>query len=241
MARRKWSGEPRRISTRGSRNTVSGNFGGVEKSGESLVKVKIYVEGGGDHNKALQSQCRRGFSEFFRKAGLENRMPRLVACGGRRRAYENFLTAHESAGDADFPVLLVDSEAPVASTDPWEHVRLRAGDGWQRPRGATPEQIHLMVQAMEAWFYADKAALLQYYAEGFRIEALSPRPDIDNIPKTDLLRGLQMATRDSLKGEYSKGKDSFEILFRIEPAKVSASSPAHAGRLLNVLHRKCAP
>jgi hypothetical protein len=206
------------------------------------VTVRIYVEGGGDHNKFLQTQCRRGFSEFFRKAGLVGRMPRIVACGGRRHAYDSFRTSHENAGMYDFSILLVDSEAPVVGTDPWEHVRLRAGDGWQCPGGASQDQIHLMVQAMEAWFHADKEMLQKYFGQGFRLAALRPRPDIDNIPKADLFTGMQMATRDCVKkGEYSKGQHSFEILAQIDPAKVRASSPAHAGRLFSVLDRKCAP
>jgi len=78
------------------------------------VTVKIYVEGGGDHNKALQTECRRGFSEFFRKAGLKDRMPRVVACGGRRHAYDSFRTSHENAGQDDPPILFVDSEARLS-------------------------------------------------------------------------------------------------------------------------------
>jgi len=204
------------------------------------VTIKIYVEGGGDHNKAFETQCRHGFSEFFRKAGLNGRMPRVVACGGRRRAYDSFRTAHEMTEADDLPVLLVDSEAPVAAADPWEHVRLRAGDGWQCPDGASQDQIHFMVQAMEAWFYADKEKVREYYGQGFKLAALSQRADTDNIPKADLFAGMQAATRDCLKGEYSKGKDSFELLARIDPAKVRTSSPVHGGRLLNVLDRICA-
>jgi hypothetical protein len=116
------------------------------------VNVKIYVEGGGDHNKVLDAACRRGFGKFFLKSGLEGRMPSVVACGGRNRAYNSFRTSHKQAGRDDFPVLLVDSEGPIAGVDSWEHVRLRTGDGWQRPVGASPDQLHLMVQAMEAWF-----------------------------------------------------------------------------------------
>jgi Domain of unknown function (DUF4276) len=206
------------------------------------VSVKIYVEGGGDHNKSLQTQCRRGFRRFFERAGLENRMPSVVACGGRSSAWNRFRTSHENAGPDEHPILLVDSEAPVTDTDPWEHVRLRAGDGWQRPDGASQDQIHLMVQAMEAWFHADKEKVQEYFGQGFRLASLRPRPDIDNIPKGDLLAGMQMATRDCLKkGEYSKGQHSFEILAQINPARVRAASPVHAGRLLNVLDRICVP
>lgn len=204
------------------------------------MSVKVYVEGGGDHNKALDAECRRGFREFFRKAGMDRRMPRIVSCGGRSNTYESFRTSHENSGDDDFPILLVDSEAEVSGGDAWEHVRTR--DGWQRPDGATPDQLHLMVQAMEAWFHADKEKVEGYYGRGFRTGALSQRPEIDNIPKADLLAGLKAATRACpIKGEYSKGGHSFEILALIDPAKVRAASPMHAGRLLNVLDRICVP
>jgi hypothetical protein len=206
------------------------------------VNVKIYVEGGGGHNKVLDTACRRGFREFFRKAGLEDRMPSVVACGGRSSAYDSFRTSHENAGNDDFPILLVDSEAPVAALDPWEHVRLRTGDMWQRPVGASPDQLHLMVQAMEAWFHADKGKVQEYYGQGFRLTALIQRTDIDNIPKRDLFAGMKLATSACpTKGEYSKGGHSFEILAIIDPAKVRASSPVHAGRLLDALDRICVP
>jgi hypothetical protein len=166
-------------------------------------------------------------------------MPRIVACGGRLRAYEFFRTAFENAAPDAFPILLVDSEAPVIEKNPWEHVRLRRADGWQRPDGASEDQIHFMVQSMEAWFHADKATLHDYYGQGFRVAALSQRPDVENIPKADLFNGLQRATKDSQKGEYSKGEDSFKILSRIDPDRVRAASPVHAERLFQVLDRRC--
>jgi len=204
------------------------------------VTVKIYVEGGGDHNKALDSQCRRGYSEFFEKAGLRGRMPRAVRCGGRRQAYDRFRTSHDNAGRDDFPILLVDSEAPVAESSPWEHVRLRPGDGWARPQGASEDQIHLMVQGMEAWFHADTGALGEYYGQSFRMAGLSQGPDVENIPKADLFAGLRRATKDCQKGEYSKGEHSFQILARIDPTRVRALSP-FAERLLSLLDRMCTP
>jgi hypothetical protein len=80
---------------------------------ESLVTVKVYVEGGGDHNKALQTRCRRGFSEFLRKSGLVGRMPRIVACGWRRQAYQSFRTEfREKIGRLWSPGLRVTSEVP---------------------------------------------------------------------------------------------------------------------------------
>jgi hypothetical protein len=205
------------------------------------VTVKIYVEGGGDHNKALETDCRRGFSEFFEKAGLRGRMPGVVRCGGRQQAYERFRSAHgQPKRDDEIPILLVDSEGTVVESSPWDHVGRRPGDGWERPQGASDDQIHLMVQAMEAWFHADRATLQAYYGQGFRTAALSQRPDIEDIPKADLFGGLQRATRDCQKGEYSKGEHSFQILARTDPARVRMSSP-FAERLLNVLARLCTP
>jgi hypothetical protein len=203
--------------------------------------VKVYVEGGGDHNKALQTECRIAFSKFFEKAGLGGRMPTAIACGGRQQAYKRFRTAQGQPRRADeFPVLLVDSEAPIVGESSWEHVRKRPGDGWERPQDASEDQIQLIVQAMEAWFYADKGRLEEYYGQGFRVTALSPRLDIESIPKVDLFASLKRATKDCQKGEYSKGEHSFRILVRIDPAKVRTSSPS-AARFLNVLDQMCTP
>ena len=108
------------------------------------------------------------------------------------------------------------------------------------PQGASEDQIHLMVQAMDAWFHTDKDTLREYYGQGFRVAGLSQRPDVEGIPKADLFAGLQRATKDCQKGEYSKGEHSFQILARIDPARVRSSSP-FAERLLNVLDRTCTP
>lgn len=204
------------------------------------MTTKIYVEGGGDHNKALETECRRGFSEFLQKAGLGGRMPRVVRCGGRRQAYERFRTSHENAGGNQLPILLVDSEEPMRADSRWEHVRLRAGDRWERPQGASENQIHFMVQAMEAWFFADKNTLQEYYGHCFRTDALSKRVEVENIPKADLLSGMQRATRDCQKREYAKGAHSFQILARIDPAMVRAASPS-ADEFLKLLDRVCTP
>ncbi len=202
------------------------------------MKVKVYVEGGGDNKKALEIECRKGFRTFFEKSGLADRMPRIVRCGGRRQAYYRFRTAQETAGPDDFPVLLVDCETLVTKKSAWAHVADREGDGWQQPRDAIDDQLHLMVQAMEAWFHADKEALQQYYGQGFHAGALKKNEHIEDIPKTDLFDGLKRAARDTQNGEYSKGRHSVEILASIDPAKVRKAS-GFAERPLTVLDDKC--
>ena len=108
------------------------------------MKVKIYVEGGGD-SKDLRTRCRKGFSSFFEKANLAGRMPRVIACGGRDAAFDKFRTAFGARKAEEFIVLLVDSENPVADdAGPWKHLAGR--DGWHMPDAATDENAHLMVQ-----------------------------------------------------------------------------------------------
>jgi hypothetical protein len=200
-----------------------------------LVSVRIYVEGGGDY-RALLSECRRGFSEFFRKALPAGRLPRIVACGSRNDAFDRFRTAVGENKDR-FCVLLVDSEGPVApGANPWEY--LKARDKWERPSKTSDECAHMMVQCMEAWFLADKRTLASFYGQGFNSKALPSRKDVESIPKEDLRGGLARATRSTAtKGEYGKGKHAFKILAVIDPARVEKASP-HARRLLELLKQK---
>ena len=198
------------------------------------MSVKIYVEGGGDAS-ALKRECRRGFSEFFRRAGLEGRMPRIVACGSRDNAFDDFCTAVLSTGGDQFIMLLVDSEEPVSTSDgPWQHVSKR--DSWTRPARAADEGLCLMVQCMEAWFVADSDCLKAYYGQGFNVRTLPRRPEVENIAKADLYAALDRATQNCAKGKYGRGKGrhSFGILATVDPNKVAAASP-HAKRLLQTL------
>ena len=197
---------------------------------QSMVSVEIYVEGGGQ-GKHLKSRCREGFSEFFRKAGLEGHMPRTKACGSRNNTLDSFCGALRNTSSGKIPLLLVDSEAPVHASDtPWHHLNSR--DGWERPDGAQDEQAHLMVQCMEAWFLADVSALGTFFGPGFRQPA--NRFEIEKIRKQDVYSSLRAASRDSKKGAYDKGRHSFDILTQIDPAKVLQGS-RFAKRLVETL------
>lgn len=199
------------------------------------MKVRIYVEGGGS-GRDLRTRCRRGFSAFFEKASLAGRMPRIVACGSRETAFDKFRIAFGARKAGEFVVLLVDSEAPVADgTGPWEHLARR--DGWNRPGEATDEHAHLMVECMEAWFLADADGLAGHFGRDFNRNALPRRGEVEQVAKDDLRKGLRNATRRCAKGEYGKGRHSFAVLERTDPAKVLAASP-HAERLIDTLREK---
>ena len=198
--------------------------------------MQVYVEGGGD-GRELRARCRRGFSSFFEEANLAGRMPRVIACGGRQGAYAKFLAALVSGNEREFIVLLVDSVGPVAEgSGPWLHLMHR--DGWEKPKDATDDNAHLMVRCMEAWFLADKDRLPVFFGRGFNRNALPGHRNIEEIAKADVLQGLKNATRQCQpKGEYGKGRHSFELLSQIDSASVLAASP-HARRLVEILREK---
>jgi Domain of unknown function (DUF4276) len=206
--------------------------------------VKLFVEGGGDSNQ-LKTECRRGFSSFFEKAGLKGKMPRIVACGSRQDAYNDFVTALNSNEDA---MLLVDSEQAVdaslkgaddyESWKPWEHLARREGDNWNKPNTATNTHCHLMVQCMENWFLADRQALKDFFGVDFKENQLpsTSRP-IEEVDKSQVYDSLAKATKDCQKGSYGKGAHSFKILQQIDPQKVTAAAP-WAKRCVAVLKEK---
>lgn len=171
-----------------------------------MVRVKVYVEGGGD-GSLMRTKCRKGFAEFFRKAGLAGRMPRIVACGSRNQAYEDFCTAVR-VGQEEIPLLLVDSEGPILpNTPPWQYLKSR--DGWDCPDNVKQGQAQFMVQCMETWFLADRDALATFYGQGLTAGALPKRADIENVSKKDVMDGLSRATRNTEpKGQYQKNTAS---------------------------------
>ena len=196
------------------------------------MKATVYVEGGGDGG-ALRRECREGFSSFFRRAGLDKHMPKVVACGGRTQAYKKFRTAIGQP-HADFIVLLVDSEGPVKAT-PWVHLREREGDRWERPAAASDRNAHLMVQVMESWFLADRECLAHYFGDGFNGKALpATQQPLEDVAKAGVERALRDSTRPSRKGRYKKGRDSFALLRLLDAAKVIEASP-HARRLIEAI------
>lgn len=198
-----------------------------------MVKVELYVEGGGDRREQ-RARLRKGLRGFLEKAGLQGRMPRIVACGGRDNAYDKFTLAHTN--ETTSAMLLVDAEGPVKVDSAWQHLLEREADHWSCPSGATDDQCHLMVQIMESWFIADREVLTDFYGHGFRSNMMPQWPDIEKVPKRDVLSALHRATSLTSKGDYHKGQHSFEILARLDPNKVADASP-HAKRFLKSLRR----
>ena len=196
------------------------------------MSVRVYVEGGGDYKHTdTATACRSGFRQLFENLGLPSRRFSVHAGGSRRQTFKDFRTAvRQQTGD--FIILLVDSEGPVGARGAWAH--LHARDGWQPPSGTTEDQAHLMVQCMEAWFLADRDALLDFYGAELLADSLPGRANIEQIPKRSLLPALKHASKQTTKGSYDKTRHAFALLARIDPQKLRVASH-HAGRLFDVL------
>jgi hypothetical protein len=195
--------------------------------GKPLVSATIYVEGGGD-NKDTLVRCRQGFAEYCAKLAPTNRRPKIVACGGRQQAFDRFRTELRISPATEVCVLLVDSEGPV-STNVAPAAYLQVRDGWIFP-DSNNFRSFLMVQAMEAWFLADRETLAAFYGPDFRANALpGDSRQIEPILKEDLEPSLVNATRAiKSKGPYHKTRHAFALLTLIDPAKVGRASPRAA-------------
>ena len=187
------------------------------------MSVRIYVEGGGGDKDTLK-RCSEGFSRYCQKLVPANRNPRIVPCGGRDQAFKRFKTAVELSQAGDVCALLVDAEAPVRSASSFQHLQER--DRWSFPALGW-HKVFLMVQAMEAWFLADRAALAVFYDGGFLANSLPGNPkDIEVIRKDALEPALLHSSKPTkTKGEYHKVKHGFALLALIDPAKVAEASP----------------
>jgi hypothetical protein len=189
------------------------------------VSARIYIEGGGD-SKELHTRCREGFRRLLQRCGFKGCMPRLVACGGRGATFGDFSTAHANAGTGEYVAMLVDSEDPVADVErTWDH--LNARDRWERPGGAVDEQVLLMTTCMETWLTADRDALRVHFADCLQENALPSLTNLESCSRDDVQNALVRATRTGKAG-YAKGKRSFEIVGRLDPATLRQHLPSFA-------------
>jgi hypothetical protein len=190
---------------------------------ETLVSSTIYLEGGGD-SRDLQIRCQKGFRKLLEQCGYVGRMPKLVACGGRNATFDAFKTAIGSARKGDFVALWIDSEDPMADIeDPWAHLKTR--DHWDRPKDTTNDQVLLMTTCMETLIVADRATLAEHYGSDLQESALPSLQKLEERDRHAIQDALTHATRNC-SNKYTKGKRSFEVLGRLDPATLSEHLPS---------------
>ena len=201
--------------------------------------VKLYVEGGARGSSFERDHCRDAFRKFFSSdPRLKDKLPRTVSCGGRKAAYDAFVTAVRNQKPGIVPILLVDSEIGVARNHTvWRHLQSRPGDNWEKPQGVSDDQAFLMVQVMETWFIADREAMQGFFGAHFRNAAIPMWPNLEEVPKHTVYDSLEKATADCGPRKYAKGRLSFDLLATVSRAKVEAASP-HAKELLERLRNR---
>ena len=187
------------------------------------MSAKIYIEGGGD-SKELHIRCREGFRRLIEKCGHEKQMPKLIACGSRVAAFDDFKTAHKNKSGNKYVAILIDSEDPVTDIEkPWKHLNTR--DGWTKPSEADDEQVLLMTTCMETWIASDRTALKKHYGAKLTENTLPPLVNMEARQRLDIQNALVKAT-SSCKNAYEKGKRSFEILSELSPTELRQHLPS---------------
>ena len=194
-------------------------------------EIRIYVEGGGDQRSG-KAAAREGFSKFLSAIKEKVRAQRIrwciIACGSVESAVEDYRNALQTHPDA-FNVLLVDADRPVGAP-PADHLQTFGFD----MNGVPPQQVHLMVQVMEAWIVADLDALRQFYGAGLKESCLPRHMDIELVAKSDIYRAMQQATRNTTKGEYHKIRHGPKILALLDVSKLRQRAQ-HCDRFFHVL------
>jgi hypothetical protein len=201
-----------------------------------VSEIRLYVEGGSE-DAEVKARLRQGFSIFLnpiRELARKRRIRwRLIVCGSRTASLEAFQNDLPEYPDA-FLALLVDAERPVAVIEqPWHHLQ-QSPDAWDRPVGAEDRHGHLMVQATEAWFLADREMLKKYFGKGYNEKALPKNKNIEQVPKNALFTALKKAGQKTAKRGYDKTRDAPRILEFVRLAIVRRNARA-CNRLAQIL------
>ena len=173
-------------------------------------EIRIHYEG--------DPQLKEGFHSFFGKLVFEGYSRRcrvrFIAGQGRSDTIHDFQDALESHSSS-WNVLLIDSEGP---DDGRLFARLKLP-------AAQKDSVFWMVQLMESWFLADIQALKRDYGKGFREGRLRAKRDIERVPKKDVMKWLENATKTTQKGKYDKVDHAPHLLGLIDPALVRKACP----------------
>jgi len=141
----------------------------------------------------------------------------LIRGRSGKQAHSDFIKAAKSHQKA-CNILLIDSDGPNFDN--------------------RDDSVFWIVQMMEAWFYADKDKLEEFYGRDFRRDALKANPNVEEIAKADLISGLKAATG---KHNYFDNKTSHgpALLALIRPEKVRKAAP-NCDRLFTAVLAKLA-
>ena len=82
-----------------------------------------------------------------------------------------------------------------------------------------------MTTCMETWIVADQTTLAKHYGADLQKSALPKLNNLENRPRDAIQNALTRATR-KCRNAYTKGKRSFEVLGKLDPATLSTHLPS---------------
>ena len=169
--------------------------------------MNVYLEGGPLLRPTMRTFLLRAVNTIYRQSLVLN----VIPCGSGDDAIR------KCSRDSN-AVLLIDSEG-VLTTQLADRVGRQVGGD---------NNVFFMVQLMESWFLADRPMLESNYGRGFSVRSLPANPNIEDVSKPDVERGLRNATRRCSKGAYSKTNHAPDLLNQIDPAIVYNACPNFA-------------
>jgi hypothetical protein len=121
----------------------------------------------------------------------------------------------------------IDSEDPMADIEQaWRHLaEVTTVAAWDQPEGAVDDQVLFMTTCMETWIVADRAALREHYKHKLNENPLPHPNGLEAKQRHAVQDALERATQNC-KNAYAKGKRSFEILEKLDPAVLTQHLPS---------------
>ncbi len=193
--------------------------------------VYLYFEG--------DSSLRQAVALFFQEIAdiCRGQRVHLRFVAGEGQTLRKYFSACATYGDGAVFALL-DSEGPDDGQLAESRKARRDWPG-NEPLGKHRDRIFWMVQVMESWYLADVSALEGFYGQLFRRNRLPPNPNIEEIPKRDVLDSLHEATRETRKGAYHKTRHGPAILRSLDVRRVREAS-ANCDRVFTTLEQHLA-
>jgi Domain of unknown function (DUF4276) len=176
-----------------------------------VTELRVYFEG--------DARLRPGFHSFLGEIvdaarNQKWRLDLIATDGTPVQDFRDALKTHKNAWN----ILLLDSDMPLNGS----RVDLCRSKSLEPSHEAL---VFWMVQIMESWFLADISALKNFYGNGLQEEVLKGNPNVEEIPKEDVLSRLKRATKSTKPGEYHKTKHAPALLERIDVSLVKAAAP----------------
>ena len=195
--------------------------------------VNIHFEG----DKGLRPGFQKLLAKYISLCRQRGIKFRLVPGGSREETIKDFLRSCRNR-QSHLNVLLIDSEGPISDTTNFIG-SLRDARFWDRAVHCEDAQINFMVQAMEAWFVADRRALVSHFGGRFNVKALPSPQSAESIAPANLVDAIQrgLPRRGRRRRSYDKVVDGAALLGLIDHAAVSRHCPQFR-RLMDFLDRQ---